>query len=162
MKQGFRRLFAPIINLFSGFRAATPVQEPARHIPEVPKPPKPPVSSAPPQETHNPIVKAIAAIIPSRAPQASQIPVDQVAINTRYQRVKVMNPSGIRNGNGFHALGKRVAIAPGGRLRVVAAHPQQVLVEYQHPRRQGRGPEAGHGTLLLVPLKEFAALPVAA
>lgn len=152
MKQGLRRLMAPVANFVSALLGRAPAKAPVNKTPIVPAP-------ATPQASKGPVAKAIAAI--TNRPSAPRIPIGSVAINTRHQRVKVMNRHGIRNGNGFHALGKRVAIARGARLRAVAVHGRRVVVEYQHPRRQGRGPEAGHGTLIFVPISQFVALPPA-
>lgn len=154
MKQGFRRLLAPVANFVSGLLGRAPAKASVIKTPIAPMP-------ATPQASKSPVAKAIAAIMPSRLAPVPRIPIGFVAINTRHQRVKVMNRHGIRNGNGFHALGKRVAIARGARLRAVAVHGRRVVVEYQHPRRQGRGPEAGHGTLIFVPISQFVALPPA-
>lgn len=74
----------------------------------------------------------------------SEINVGDVATNSRHTWIKVMNPKGRRNGNGFREFGDSASIARDGKLTVVAVEDEQVLVSYASPRGQGYGAEAGN------------------
>lgn len=87
-----------------------------------------------------------------------EIKVGDVATNPRHTWIKVMNPKGRRNGNGFKEFGDSASIARDGKLTVVAVEDEQVLVSYASPRGQGYGAEAGNGTLFFVPKHVFVTM----
>lgn len=95
--------------------------------------------------------------VPTPAPVVPDhvVRVGDVAINPRWTWIKVKNPKGRRNGNGFHDFGDSAGIKEGGRLTVVAIDGDQVLVSYESPRPNPCGSEAGNGTLFFVPKGPF-------
>ena len=89
-----------------------------------------------------------------------EIRIGDVVINPRHAWIKVMNPKGRRNGNGFRSFGDSASIEREGKLTVVAIEDEQVLVSYESPRGQGYGAEAGNGTLFFVPRRVFGNMTV--
>lgn len=87
-----------------------------------------------------------------------EIKVGDVAINAHHMWIKVMNPKGRRNGNGFRSFGDSASIARDGKLTVVAVEDEQILVSYASPKGQGYGAEAGNGTLFFLPKHVFATM----
>lgn len=79
----------------------------------------------------------------------------ETAINPTWQWIKVKNPEGMTNGNGFHGYDESAGIQEGGKLSVIEDMDDQVLVGYHSPDGQGYGSEAGNGTIFLMDKEAF-------